>query len=335
MQDNYTTKHPLKGKHLTFKERELIEAWKKLPKPKSNREIARLLGKSPQTIHNEISRGLVDLTFSGGNLEYSAQKAQSLYDHHRLAVGKTDIWSPEKEEKIKNGILNRLSPEVISLDPEMPSVGTIYNWIYKGWIRGISRKEMIYPRKPKVAKVDRQKPPRKPHALSIDLRPDVINRREEPGHFEIDLIILNHHKGEQLLTLTDRMTRYPIIVKIPDKTSKSVNDALTVIQKTFHLRSITSDNGSEFLNLDLVVQCPVYYAHPYASYERGSNENMNRMIRRWIPKGTHEVSDERVTFVEDWIKNYPRKMFGFKSSAQHEATKELFISAQSSDGISA
>lgn len=306
MQNNYITK----GKHLTEQERYLIEKWKK--EGKSNRNIAQLLGKAPQTINNEIKRGTVDLSFYGGFKEYSAQKAQSNYNHLRLAVGRTDTWTVDKQEIIKEKILNKYSPEIISQLPGMPSCTTIYTWINKGWIANISRKDLIYPRKNKPIKTYEKRPPRKANALSIEQRPQEINERKEIGHFEIDLVILNKKRGQQLLTLTDRKTRYEIIRLIPDKTAQSVNNALLTIQQTYLIRSLTADNGSEFMRLDEVINCPIYYAHPFSSYERGSNENANRLIRRWFPKDkTTVTTSKEVATVEQWINNYPRKLFDF------------------------
>ncbi len=315
--------HNTKGKHITKNERFLIEKWKK--EGFSNRKIASLLGKAPQTINNEIKRGLVDLSFSGGSIEYSAQIAQQNYDTLRLAVGRTDTWSPQIAEKIRHLILDKQSPEVISRHDDMPSTSTIYSWVYKGWIKGITRQHLLYPRKVKASKRDVKRLPRKPHALSIEQRPDVINQRLEVGHFEIDLVILNKHRGQQLLTLTDRKTRYEIIRLIPDKTAKSVNSALREIKQHYLIRSITADNGSEFMRLDEVLDCPVYYAHPYASYERGSNENANRLIRRWLPKGTTATTPEEVVAIEDWINSYPRKLFNYNSPCELPEVANLLL----------
>ncbi|QMI85763.1 IS30 family transposase [Carnobacteriaceae bacterium zg-84] len=305
MQEYYNTK----GKHITEKERYFIEKWKK--EGKSNREIGRLLGKNHQTINNEIKRGLIDLSFHGGTKEYSAQKAQNDYRRLRLAVGRTDTWTVEKEALIREKIMDKYSPEMISQLPDMPSCTTIYTWVYKGWITGISRKHLLYPRKHKPLKSNEKRPPRKTNALSIEQRPQEINERKEIGHFEIDLVILNKKRGQQLLTLTDRKTRYEIIRLIPDKTAQSVNIALTSIQQDYLIRSLTADNGSEFLRLDEAITCPIYYAHPFSSYERGSNENANRLIRRWFPKGTTTVTPNEVTAVEQWMNRYPRKLFNY------------------------
>lgn len=319
MQTNYTTK----GKHITEKERHLIEKWTK--EGKSNREIGRLLGKSHQTINNEIKRGSVDLSYTGGGIEYSAQKAQASYNHLRLAVGRNDSWTVEKETIIREKIKLKFSPEIISQLPNMPSCTTIYTWIYKGWIANVSRKDLIYPRKPKTLKSTEKRPPRKMNALSIEQRPQVINDRVEAGHFEIDLVILNKKRGQQLLTLTDRKTRYEIIRVIPDKTADSVNHALRQITQRYLIKSITADNGSEFMRLDEVLDCPIYYAHPYASYERGTNENANRLIRRWFPKGTTAVSSDEVTAVEEWMNHYPRKLFNYLAPIELPEVANLLL----------
>ncbi|NEW66897.1 IS30 family transposase [Carnobacteriaceae bacterium zg-84] len=308
MQEYYNTK----GKHITEKERYFIEKWKK--EGKSNKEISRLLGKNHQTINNEIKRGLIDLSFHGGTKEYSAQKAQNDYHRLRLAVGRTDTSTVEKETIIKEKIMDKYSPEMISQLPDMPSCTTIYSWVYKGWISGISRKLLLYPRKHKPIKFNEKRPPRKANALSIEQRPQKINERKEIGHFEIDLVILNKKRGQQLLTLTDRKTRYEIIRLIPDKTAQSVNTALTSIQQDYLIRSLTADSGSEFLKLDEAITYPIYYAHPFSSYERGSNENANQLIRRWFPKGTTTVTPNEVTAIEQWINHYPRKLFNYVCS---------------------
>lgn len=326
MSSNYNTNNSRKGKHLTQTERQLIERWKNVEKL-SNREIARRLNRCPQTINNEIKRGLVDLNFSTGCFEYSSVVGQNNYDHLRGAVGKTDIWSPEKEDYIKEKILDKISIEMISQHKDMPCCSTIYNWVNKGWIKGISTKDLIYPRKKKKDKpIASSKTPRKKEGLSIDDRPEEINSRQEVGHFEIDLVILNQKKGSQILTLVDRSTRYSVIRLVKDKTIESINEVMMKLKETFNFKSITCDNGSEFLGLDRVLDCPIYYAHPYASYERGSNENVNRMIRRKIPKGTTHVTEEEIKNLETWVNHYPRKLFDYCCPANLEDVSKLFNS---------
>ncbi|MDU1044045.1 IS30 family transposase [Peptoniphilus rhinitidis] len=302
----------------------LIEHWKNKAK-KSNRGIAKLLSKTPYIINNEIKRDLVDLSFNGAFVEYSADMAQNHYDWNRMAFGKTSVWSPEKDEIIRAGILNKLSPEVISQKKGMPCFSTIYSWIEKGWIKGICKKDLIYPRKRKKTFHKKTKDIRKRGGLSIDLRPKVIENREEVGHFEIDLVILNKTKGEQLLTLTDRKTRYEIVRLIKDKRAESVHEVLKKLSKQYNFKSITADNGSEFMRLEEVMDCPIYYAHPYSSYERGTNENANRMIRRWLPKGTQSATAKAVADIESWMNHYPRKMFNYKCPLDLPEVANLFL----------
>ncbi len=320
MQSNYTTK----GKHLNYSERILIQQWKNIDRC-SNREIAKRLCKAPQTIHNEIKRGWVDLSYSGGSCEYSADKAQEDYTRLRQAVGATDTWIPQKEQLIIEFIQNKYSCEVMNLHPILPCASTIYSWIHKGWITGISSKDLLYPRKPRKYKVYPLGSPKKKGALSIEERPKEANDRLEEGHFEIDLVILNHSKGIQLLTLTDRKTRFEIIRILPDKSCASVNQAMKELAAQVQFKSITCDNGSEFMRLDEILDCPVYFAHPFASYERGSNENANRMIRRWIPKGCKVATPDEVATIQHWMNHYPRKLLNYRTSAQSSSLANLLL----------
>lgn len=191
-------------------------------------------------------------------------------------------------------------------------ISTIYYWIHQGHL-GIDSDWMLYPRK-KRGKRKKASPRFKPAGQSIEERPDAINRRLENGHYEIDTVILTRAKNECLLTLTDRRSRHQIIRLIPDKSARSVNQALESILEKHTIYSITADNGTEFNRLSLVFpEENIYYAHPYASWERGTNENHNRLIRRWLPKGTKKTTLKQVAFIENWVNNYPKKILNYKS----------------------
>ena len=171
-----------------------------------------------------------------------------------------------------------------------------------------------------------------PAEKSIDYRPEEANNREVYGHWEGDLVIGTKKRGSVLFTLTERMTREEIIVKIPGKKAEYVAQALDKIEKKYKnifsdkFKTITFDNGGEFRNWELLEKSydkrrknprtQVFYAHPYRSGERGSNENANRLIRRFIPKGIDitPISEEFIQKIEDWINNYPRAMFNYKST---------------------
>ena len=195
---------------------------------------------------------------------------------------------------------------------EKISTSTIYYWIYKGFF-GLKRSVLNYARKRKKKEKEEVKRVRI-LGKTIEERLKEINNREEVGHYEIDTVILRKEKGQCLLTLTDRKSRYEIIRLIEDKTVKSVNKALKKVLKEYEIKSITENNGLEFARLYEVFDYEnIYYAHPYSSYERGSNENHNRLIRRFLPKGTKNTTQQRVAFIEDWINNYPKKLFNYKT----------------------
>ncbi|BEU87408.1 hypothetical protein TAMA11512_08720 [Selenomonas sp. TAMA-11512] len=153
-----------------------------------------------------------------------------------------------------------------------------------------------------------------------------MNRRKEFGHWEIDSVVGRKGTKPILLTLVERKTRKSIYVLVKDKKQKEVIQALRRAQRrvkgdfTQVFKSITADNGTEFLDgegLREAAKCDeVYYAHPFSSWERGSNENGNRMLRRWLPKGTDfsTIKPKALQQIEDWVNNYPRKIFDYKTA---------------------
>ena len=175
--------------------------------------------------------------------------------------------------------------------------------------------------------------PRKPAGRSIEDRPEHINDRSTFGHWEMDSVESCQGVSNTYIVMTERKTRREIIIPSPDKTSASVVAALDTLEKkvgskVFPLifQSITCDNGCEFadaagIERSITGRGPrteVYYCHPYRPSERGSNENQNGLIRRHLPKGTDlsTISYEETKRIEDWLNNYPRKMFGYLCSEQ-------------------
>ena len=241
--------------------------------------------------------------------KYYYKLAQSTYKEKRELSKRPTKLTPELDKVVKE----KLSLEVIHQEIKtVVCLRTLYNWIGSG-ILCVAYHELLYPqyRKPKKQRVIQ---PKRPLGLSIEQRPESINSRSEYGHWEIDTVLLTKEKGECLLTLTERKTRLEIIRLIPDKTTHSVNQALKTLE--FSALSVTSDNGKEFAQLSEVLDCPVYYCHAYASHERGTNENHNRMIRRHLPKGTKKTTKEFVAYIEKWMNNYPRRMFNYKTPNQ-------------------
>lgn len=307
------THYTPKGKRLTIAERRFIEKWK--DEGKSNRQIALLLGKAPQTIHNDIKRELVRQQVRKGKFEllYSADAAQSRYESARKKSVRKGRLDKAIKEKILHYIKQKYFPEMmVNAKKVNVPISTIYYWIHHGQLE-LTYKDLIYPRKPKAEK-KRASPRFKPVGKSIEERPEFINQRLENGHYEMDTVILTKQKNQCLLTLTDRRSRHQIIRLIPDKTAQSVNQAVTALMETDTIKSITADNGTEFNRLaEVFPQDNIYYAHPYSSWERETNENHNRLIRRWLPKGTKKTTHKLVAFIENWINNYPKKVLNYKS----------------------
>lgn len=191
---------------------------------------------------------------------------------------------------------------------------------------------------------------RAPAGESIEHRPEEIDEREEFGHWEGDTVYSGKGKRKTtraLLTLTERKTRKEIIIAIPNRKAETVVKALDALERKLGARrfraifkSITFDNGTEFAAAEeLERSCvnkrlprtKVYFCHPYSSWERGTNENTNGMIRRRFPKGTNfaAVTNAQIAQAENWINNYPRKILGYKSSeiVFRECLRELGIAA--------
>ncbi|VJU99221.1 transposase [Streptococcus pneumoniae] len=160
-------------------------------------------------------------------------------------------------------------------------ISTIYYWIHHEKL-GLSKQDLLYPRKGKALK-KQASTNFKPAGQSIEQRPEAINLRLENGHYEIDTVLLTRAKNYCLLVLTDRLlvltdrllvltnrkSRHQIIRLIPNKSAEVVNQALKLILKQHKILSITADNGTEFNRLsDVFSEEHIYYAHPYASWER-------------------------------------------------------------------
>lgn len=340
-QQNNTTKSR-KGKHLEYSERQSIERWYNRDK-RTKVEISRLLDRTEKTIRNEIKRGLVkNLTTELIEIwVYSAEVAQKRYEYYLKAKGpKLKIGNDyELKEYVEKSIKeDRKSPEVIAKEIKKKNfktqmcARTIRNNIYAGDIYDIKSKDMIYKKEYKEKNKNKKIFEKVPAEKSIDYRPKEANTREEYGHWEGDLVIGSKNKGAALFTLTERKTREEIIVKIPGKKAEYVVEALDFIERKYKkefynkFKTITFDNGGEFRKWKQLeksydkrrkkTRTEVYYAHPYRSGERGSNENANRLIRRFIPKGIDitPIAEEYIQKIENWINNYPRAMFNYKST---------------------
>lgn len=329
-QPNSNTQHQ-KGKHLSFEERVIIQI--RLKDNLSPNKIAAELGCSPNTVRNEIKRGTVSL-YNGKVKRYKADVGQAAYEANRGNscrrcdyLNKLDFITYVENRFFNDGIsIDACIGEALAKEyfprEEMLCTKTIYNYIDKGLmkIRNHHLPEKIS-RKPKHERVRKNK---RELGRSIEERPDIDNKLEF-GHWEADLVIGQKDKSDEaLLTLLERHTRKYMLVKIAGKSASAVMAGFNKVKEYFGnkfsdvFKTITTDNGSEFAELSKLEEASetlVYYAHPYASWEKGSNERHNRLVRRFISKGKRisDYSLEAIARIEEWCNHLPRKILGYKT----------------------
>ena len=339
MSNYYST--TIDSRNIQFLHRAIIA--KALADKDSKTTIAKELGFSRQAIHNEIARGTIEHMKSDLTVEYVYDPYAAQYKHDDAShwKGRLSIIDDCKElaDIIESGVKEKLSPEVIAHNINvMYKEGkithrlcfkTIYNLVESNKL-AVSIDDLLYAKKHRKKTHKEEKAHEKPEGgESIDLRAD-ISSRIEFGHWEIDCVVGKREgKSTCLMTLVERKTRYGITVLIPKKSKKCIVNALKKIKSKFGkyfydvFKTITADNGCEFkdaigmsLKLKNGKQVKIYFAHAYHSWERGSNENYNRMIRRYFPKGTDftKISNQQLQEVIKRINNYPRKQFNFETS---------------------
>lgn len=296
--------------------------------------IADLLGRHRSTICREIKRNSTSMETRYNNSpkkqkHYLPDRAQQKY-RQRRKEGKYPF--PLKNSWIYRYTLRKLkigwSPETISgrlklKYDEHISHETIYQFIYGK--RG--RKLELYKNLRRAHKKRRKWKGRKgkrvliPNRRDITLRPESVETREEFGHWEGDSII-GVGKGAALHSEVERKCRKLFLKKVKRKTAEETRRAMVAIYKPLPKKAkktSTIDNGSEFVKHEEVTEetgIVIYCAAPYHSWERGSNENANGLVRWYFPKKTNfdEISDEEIQKVEDAINNRPRKCLGYKTA---------------------
>ena len=335
-----------KWKQISERERYKIEA---LVRSGMNMSvIARQLDRNRRMIQREVVRGKV---IQNVNWElrqvYCADYAQlrsgerAAKKGRGLKIGHCHGLARYLEQKI---VAERYSPDAalgylkVYGNPYGVTIctKTLYNYIDAKLFTGISNKDL--PLKRKAAK----RPYRRRMALnntqgrSIEERPAHINDREEKGHWEMDCVVSGQGGKACLLVLTERTARNELIFKMKAQTQDCVAAVLDRLERRHKgkfselFKSITVDNGSEFLcSSRLEASCrskgtcrtTLYYAHPYSAWERGSNENANKLIRRFIPKGANieQYTDKDIRRIERWMNSYPRRRLGYRSPDQLHA----------------
>jgi IS30 family transposase len=337
-----------KNKHFTYKERLRIEVMHK--EKLGTKEISEAIGCSQRSIQRELKRGKVTLLNGHDWLyyeSYSADMGQNRYERQRqgkgpaLKIGHDFELCEYIEKQIIEGrespdaVIGRIKAKGIPFKTKL-STKTLYRYIDNGIFARLNNEHLIYGKRRSSGKSTIKRPSyRNIKGRGIEERSDVVNERSEIGHWEMDCVVGGKGtRSDVLLTLTERKTRMERIIKLEQKTQDAVVAALDAIERQMGrkqffqtFKSITVDNGCEFLdyagiersiNNKKKIRTVVYYAHPYSSWERGTNENMNRMIRRFIPKGTDisKLDKYEIKRIEDWLNSYPRKILDYLTPSE-------------------
>ena len=318
-------------KKIGKKERGLIS--RMLAQGEKIRVIARNLCRSPSTISSEISRNQV---WDGNKFIYESIVAQDEYERRKSKAGKRE---PLKNKWIYQYVVNHLqlgwTPEQISgrLKKKHPliksrTVGmeTIYRYIYDPKNKGEILWEYL-PRGQKKRKKQKGRSVHKSHIkarISISKRLSKVNKRKEFGHFEGDTVEGRRSVGDGIHTEVERVSRMFFAQKV---TKINSEETIKVQTKIFAglpesaRKSVTLDNGREnhlHMRLNKALNMKTYFCHPYASYERGTNENTNGLLRRYLSKQTDfsTLTQEELDEIVLEINNRPRKVLKYQTASE-------------------
>ena len=315
-------------KRLTLNERIVIETLLKENKSKSY--IAKQLNRNRCTVTREINNWVINPTD-----KYSATIADFYAKDDYLNKRNKDKINTYKNLKyfVYKGLLSGFSPEQIAgriklLHPNDAimsiSYEAIYQHIYKHRQSYLGKKLIkLLPYHHHKRRQNRKfgiKKSRIKDQINISQRPENVKLRLEVGHWEGDLMIGVGQKSA-IGTIVERKTRFTFIVKIENRKSKTVTQQFAKTMNTmpkFIRKTMTYDNGMEMANHQWLTQntgMDIYFANPYSSWERGTNENTNGLIRRFFPKGTdfNKISIEQLKQAETALNNRPRKVLGYKT----------------------
>lgn len=304
------------AQHLTLQERGVLDRLNKAGYQQNR--IAELMGRHPSTISRELRR-------NRGQRGYRPKQAQRLADARRLSCRRpAKLEDPQVHADVEQKLtqlwsLDQISGRLRAQHPQEPrrwvSRQTIYNWIHRRaplWKAKLRRGGRPPERRGKLRDVVR-----------IDGRPDVINRRRRYGDWEGDTVV-GQGRRSALVTLVERKSGYTRIGRANDlgaeSTARVTRRCLKDLPAAWR-RSITFDNGKEFAQHRLIARqngVDIYFALPYRSWQRGTNENTNGLLRQFFPKGTDfaRISHQAVARAERLLNERPRKRLGYQTPAE-------------------
>ena len=300
---------------LTPDQRYIIKSMLKIGYNQS--EIAQVIGVHKSTISRELIR-------NRGGRGYRPKQASRFAKHRRQGKVRPHIdgstWA-----YVEQLICKEWSPEQISgwMKKNM-DIAISHEWIYQHIFKdklvgGSLHLHLRCKQKGKKRYGSYDRRGNLKNRISIDDRPPIVDDRSRVGDWEADTIIGKAHK-QAIVSMTERKSGLALIYKVDrrtkEKTEEAINRLLMSISDQVH--TITSDNGKEFANHEQIakrLKCDFYFAHAYSSYERGTNENTNGLIRQYFPKNRdfRTITDNEIIHAMKRLNNRPRKRLGYKT----------------------
>jgi len=309
----------MKNKHLTYEQRYSIEIMLKTKMKK--KEIYTSLGIPESTFYRELAR-------NSRARSYDAKHAQMLAKERKREQHMKTYFTSVMEQLVTSKLHVYWSPEQIKgwcdkENIEMVSHTRIYKFIRKDkLLGGILYTYLRHKKRYKKKYGSTDKRGQIPDKVPIENRPKEVAKKERIGDWEIDLIIGKGHKGAQL-TLVDRMTSFTLIQTLTSKRAEEVQKAIVLALDPYKdfVRTITNDNGKEFALHKLTAKqldTQVYFCNPYASYERGLNEYINKLIRQFYPKEMelNNIKQSQNLEIMELLNKRPRKKLNYKTPEQ-------------------
>jgi IS30 family transposase len=289
----------------------------------SLRSIAMVLGRAPSTLSREVRRNAKD--YDG---VYRAEPAHSYAVARRRRCRRGSQFNEQQLLMVDQLIHDEWSPEQIAGRLHREAVLNIsHETIYRRIRQDRKRGGTLWKHLRVMPKFGRKRYGRQdsrgvlPGKRHISERPAEVEHRRVLGHWEADTVI-GSDKHHCILTLTERATRFTLIKKLCARTKEEVNRALAQVLHVHRaIKTITFDNGTEFhdyAKLEKRFPARAYFATPYHSWERGTNENMNGLIRQYLPKGScmRHLTQDDCNYIAFKLNSRPRKTLGFKTPAE-------------------
>ena len=311
---------------LTQDQRYQIYALKQVEQ--TNKRIAEILGVHASTVSREMKRNRGK---KGYRPKQADQKAQERKHGAKRRIG-NETW-----EYVEQKVKREWSPEQVSGRLRRhQGIQISHEWIYQYILAdkeagGYLYKHLRCQKRNRKRYGSNERRGSLPNRRSIEERPEIVGERSRIGDWESDTIIGKGHQ-QAIVTIVDRKSRYLLMQKVEKRTAEKVGEATITMLSTKACKTLTSDNGKEFANHELVAEIlkiDYYFAHPFSAWERGTNENTNGLIRQYFPKHSafNIITQDHVTTVMDKLNNRPRKCLGFRTP--HEAYQSYSIALDS------